>query len=299
MQWDHLRTFEAVARLGSMSAAAGALKISLSSVSRHIARLEAQAGEPLLAPAGLTARGEALRDAVEPMLRAALAARSALEADEALRGVVTIASVGELVRWQLVRHIPLFLGEHPALQLNLLAGNHVVDLATGEADIALRMARPERGELIARKIGVVSYGLFMSAALEQSAQTPWLGLTGSLAQIPEQRCAARLFADRPPRLLVEDVEALGGLVEAGLGAALLPRGLASRLRGLVEPDPAALGAQSALELPDRALWMVVHPARQHIPRVRAVMDWLIEVCAPLHRSGAQTPEERPQSLPPI
>jgi hypothetical protein len=33
--------------------------------------------------------------------------------------------------------------------------------------------------------------------------------------------------------------------------------------------------------------------------VRAVMDWLVEVCAPLNSSGAQTPEERPQSLPPI
>jgi len=48
-QWDLLRTFESIARLGSVTAAAKALAISQSTASRHLLRLEEEAGSPLLA----------------------------------------------------------------------------------------------------------------------------------------------------------------------------------------------------------------------------------------------------------
>jgi DNA-binding transcriptional LysR family regulator len=283
LEWDHLRTFEAVARLGSQTAAAHALGISLSSVSRHIARLEAQAGTPLLSrgpDAALTDSGLALREAVQPMLRAALAARSALDTSAALSGEVVITSVGELVRWRLADKVKVLVERHPELRLRLLTSNQVVNLATGEADIALRMARPERGELIARRLSLVSYALCIHAALPRTPQTPWLSLTGSLAQLPEQRYIERCFADRTPRLMVENTEALGMLVEAGLGAAILPRSLIGRLRDVVEITPQELGARAAEPLPERSLWLVVHPTRQHIPRVRAVIHWLLEIFDP-------------------
>lgn len=280
MRWDLLRTFEAVARHGSLTAAAEALGVSQSTVSRHLARLEAEAGAPLLVrdtPVDLTPRGAAVLAAVRPMLDGALAARAALDAPPAVRGSVTVTAVGELVRWVLVDGLPRLCARWPDLRLRLLADNHVASLAAGEADIALRFARPTAGELFARRLATIEYGLFAAPEAPPDAGAPWLGLTGSLAVIPEQRLAERMFADRPPRLLLEDVEALGRAVAAGLGIAILPRAFAAGL-DLTERDPAALGLDLPA-VPARDLWLVVHRARRALPPVRAVMDWLVEVFA--------------------
>ncbi len=277
MEWELLRTFEAVARLGSLTAASKALGVSQSTISRHLARLEQGAGSPLLlreAPLRLTERGAALLAAVQPMVDAALAARSALEATSELHGEVTLTTVGEVVRWTLAPRLREFYRAFPHLRLRILADNRVSSLAAGDADVALRMVRPVRGELIARKVGAASYAFFAASSLELHPEVPWMGLTGSLAGIPEQRHAERAFAPRPPRLLVEDMESLGFAVQAGLGVALLPRGLAARLNGLVEVAPRQVGARGGEHLPPRDIWMVVHRSKQRVPRVRALMGWL-------------------------
>jgi hypothetical protein len=89
---------------------------------------------------------------VGPMVDAALAARCALEDTPELYGEVTLATVGELVRWELAPCLPDFYRAFPHLRLRLLADNRVSSLAAGEADVALRLARPQRGELVARKV---------------------------------------------------------------------------------------------------------------------------------------------------
>ncbi len=158
------------------------------------------------------------------------------------------------------------------MRLRILADNRTSSLAAGEADVALRLSRPLSGDLVARRVHRESYGYFAAADLVVGVDVPWLGLTGSLARIPEQRHAERVFS-RAPRLLVEDVEALGQAVEAGLGVAILPEVLVRRLRGLVEVNAEAIGAEGG-PLPVRDFWMVVHRSRQHLPEVRAVLGWL-------------------------
>lgn len=276
VQWDHLRTFEAVARLGSLTAAASALGISQSTVSRQLSRLEADAGSSLLlreSPVRPTERGAALLAALEPMVDAALAAEAALSDEPSPGGEVTITTVADLVRWVLVEHLLDFLRAHPQLRLRIRATNDLTSLAAGEADLALRFARPQRGELVARRLCAIRYGYFAANHLHLDRNTAWLGLAGSLARIPEQLHAERAFGDRPARLLVEDIESLGQLVAAGLGVAILPRVFASRLPNVVEIRPERVGAASS-PIPDRGLWMVVHRSKQRVDKIRAVMAWL-------------------------
>lgn len=277
MDWNLLRTFEAIARLGSLTAASRALGVSQSTVSRHLAELEQTAGSPLLlreSPLRLTERGEAVLAATAPMVEAALGAQAALEDAPELQGEVTLTTVGEILRWELVPRLPDFYRSFPRLRLILLADNRVNSLAAGEADVALRLSRPERGELVARRLWTESYALCASSSLGLHPEVPWLGLAGSLARIPEQRHAAEVFSGRPARLLVEDVESLGLAVQAGLGVGLLPRRLASRLAGVVEVSPREVGASSDAPLAPREVWMIVHRAKQPVPRVRALMGWL-------------------------
>lgn len=280
MDWDHLRTFESVSRLGSLTAAAKALGVSQSTVSRQLKLLEARAGSPLLlrdTPVTLTPRGTELLAAVAPMIEAALAAESALDDRPELHGTVSVTTVGELLRWALVPALPDFYARHPRLSLRVLADNRVSSLAAGDADIALRFVRPQRGDLVARKIHTEHYGLFASRELELHPEVPWLGLAGSLAEIDEQQHAERAFADRAPRLLVEDLESLGMAVRDEVGVAVLPRGFGARLRDVVEVEAAAVGAVDIGPVPSRALWMVVHGSKARVPKVRAVMDWVVDV----------------------
>lgn len=279
-EWDLYRTFESVVRCGSLTAAARALGTSQSTVSRHLARLESLAGSPLLlreTPVRPTERGESLLHAIAPMVDGALAARAALENAVDLQGEVVLTTVGEVARWMLAPKLGSFCRAYPRIRLTILAGNERKSLAAGEADLALRMARPEEGELVGRRLGQETFGYFVHRDVPLSADTPWLALSGSLKLVAEQRHAARAFASREPRLAVEDVEALGMLVQAGLGVAVLPRGFASRLEGVVETSPGRVGAKELEPIPPRALWLVVHRRKQKIPKIRAVMDWIVDV----------------------
>ncbi len=196
------------------------------------------------------------------------------------------------MRWLLVDALPAFYARYPNLRLRILADNRTTSLAAGEADVALRLTRPVRGELVARRAHRETYGYFAAEDLAVGADVPWLGLAGSLARIPEQRHAERAFS-RPARLLVEDVEALGRAVESGLGVAVLPGGLARQLRGVVEVPPYAIGARPG-PIPARDFWMVVHRSKQRVPRVRAVLGWLegIEALRPVLRPSENAEHDR-------
>jgi DNA-binding transcriptional LysR family regulator len=212
------------------------------------------------------------------MLDAALAAQSAIEEAPRLEGEVTLATVGELVRWVLIPELPTFYARHPNVRLRILSSNRVSSLAAGEADVSLRLSRPARGELVARRLHEERYGYFAARRLRLGREVPWLGLAGSLAEIPEQRHAERAFG-REPRLCVEDVEALGRAVELGLGVAVLPRMLAHGLADVVEVAARDIGADERFTLPTRGFWMVVHRSRHSVPKVRALMTWLAELRA--------------------
>lgn len=294
MEWEHLRTFATIVRLGSLTAAAAELKISQSTVSRHLKSLEELAQTPLLfreTPIRLTRRGEALHEAVQPMIQAAMQASAALEDPLVLQGPVTVTTVAEWLRWVLVPGLPAFLETYPQIQLRLLAGNQVDSLAAGVADVAIRVAKPERGDLFARRLHTETYHLYASPHLYCAHDVPWLGLHGSLAEIPEQKMAERLFRGREARLLVEDVESLGRAVKAGLGVALLPDGLAQMLGGLLKLELADLGLEE-VALPTRDFWLVVHRSKQGIARIRAVMDWLVETSLSARTTTLQTKEEK-------
>lgn len=275
MDWALLRMFEAVARLGSVTAGAQALGVSQSTASRQIAQLEAISKAPLFhrtTPIRMTDRGVALLRAVTPMARAALHVDAVLEDGPELCGTVTLATVSELSRWLLAEALPDFCAWYPDLQLRILADNRTSSLAAGEADVALRLSRPPQGELVARRVHREFYGYYAADHLALHPAVPWLGLGGSLARVPEQRHAERVF-QRPPRLLLEDLETLGIAVERGLGVAVLPSLLARRLRGVVAVSFASIGATSD-EVPSRDFWAVTHRSSRRVPKVRAVLDWL-------------------------
>ena len=82
-----------------------------------------------------------------------------------------------------MQRLPAFYEKFPHLRLRVLADNRQSSLAAGEADVALRMARPARGDLVARKVTRETFDCYAAASLPLSEDVPWMGLTGSLAEI--------------------------------------------------------------------------------------------------------------------
>ncbi|WP_153771503.1 LysR family transcriptional regulator [Labrenzia sp. CE80] len=194
--WDLYRSFLAILREGSLSAAARSLKLTQPTISRHLDQLEASLGTGRLftrAPQGLTPTDAALRLAphAEAMESAAAALqRSAAGDPSAMTGVIRIAA-SDVIGAEV---LPGFLGEirarHPGLVFEISLSNQMTDLLRREADIAIRMTRPNQKALVARRCPDIRLGLF--------AHPEYLEHHGSPSTTDELENHAIIGFDRDP-----------------------------------------------------------------------------------------------------
>ena len=166
-QWDDVRFFLAVARTGSLSAAARAMGVGHVTVGRRIALFEERLGVTLLnrSPDGFaaTSAGEAVLRQCIAMETAALdLERIAAGRDLLVRGAVRVTTTEALANQLVAPAIASLRQAHPELQIDLMVGVRSLDIARREADLAVRFARPSVSELICRKLGEVSFSLYAS-----------------------------------------------------------------------------------------------------------------------------------------
>jgi DNA-binding transcriptional LysR family regulator len=181
-QWDDLRFFLAAAREGSLSGAARSLGVNHVRVGRRVALLEKQLGARLLnrTPDGLvpTAAGEAILTKCETMqVMAQELERLVVGQDDRAAGVVRLTAAEALARQVLVPMIRELRTSHPELQVSLVTGFRPLDLARGEADIAVRMSinRPTQGELVCRRLGTIGFALYASKGYAAKHGLPMRG----------------------------------------------------------------------------------------------------------------------------
>jgi DNA-binding transcriptional LysR family regulator len=166
-QWDDVRFFLAIARAGSLSAAARMLGVGHVTVGRRLALLEKRLGVTLLnrTPDGFatTSAGQAILQQCTAMESAALdIERAAAGRDSRLMGSVRVTTT-EALAYLLVGPVIASLRQaHPDLQIDLTVGVRSLDIARREADLAVRFARPASSELVCRKLGEVGFSLYAS-----------------------------------------------------------------------------------------------------------------------------------------
>jgi DNA-binding transcriptional LysR family regulator len=166
MDWDNLKFFLAFAESGSLSRASEKLGVEHSTVARRIDMLENDLGvrvvERLPRSYRLTAEGEQVRDlAREIEGRIADIARVAKSTGQSSR-VVRVSGPPTLLSQFLAPRLLSVQGQYPGLRIELVGEARQTSLGKGEADLALRMARPVEKGLIARKLAVIAYGLYGS-----------------------------------------------------------------------------------------------------------------------------------------
>lgn len=285
MDWEDARHFWALAECGGFSGAARRLGVDHSTVARRVAALEAALGLRLIdrAPRSVTLTADGARIA-------ALAGRMAAEAfaltraadatGDAVRGVVRVSAPPALASALLAPRFAPLRRRHPELTVDLIGDVQAAKLDRHEADLALRLSPPQDDALIARKIGTMAFALYAAQDYPAAARpAAWAFVLHDDRPIawPQHRWLESLRADRPIAFLANDLISLAAATAAGLGVALLPCFLGAATPGLI-PLPFPVGSPEPP--PSRALWLTSHDDLRRAPRVRAVMDFLIETIPP-------------------
>ena len=176
VNWEHYQTFLAVIETSSLSAAARKLGLSQPTVGRHIDALEAGVGASLFVRSryGLnptdTARG--MVSHAKTMAIAAAALKRAGAAGGEAEGKVRLTA-SEIIGVEVLPEIiNEFVQLYPHIHVELALTNRTENLLKREADIAIRMRRPQQEALIARKIGAVPLKLFAHANYVKNRGTP-------------------------------------------------------------------------------------------------------------------------------
>ncbi len=280
--WDLYRSFLAVIREGSLSAAARALGLTQPTLARHVAALEDAVGGSLFVRSrrGLDPTDAAL--ALKPQAEALDAAAASLWRTASgwgaeVRGTVRVTA-SEVVGARILPAILAGLRDrHPALEVELVLSNTVDDLLQRDADVAVRMVEPDQQALLVRRVGSIALGLHAHRDYLDRHGTPQcpddLGrhsVIGFDRETPDIRAMMRRApAIDLPRFALRSDSHLAQLsaIEAGFGIGICQVPLARR-----NPDLRRL-LPDAFDMP-MGMWVVMHEDLRSTPRCRAVFDGL-------------------------
>ncbi len=277
--WNEIRTAAAVARLGTISAAAEVLGVHRATVTRHIDALETALGAKLFQrhARGFTPTelGNELRriadgtDAQFGELR-----RMARGAEDSLSGDATVTSVDVLVPFVLpiLRTVQR---RHPGLKLQMVTSDKVLKLEYGEADMAFRVGpKPTDPDNVVLHVGELEMGLYAAASFSEEHGKPegpdsfrnhrFVGPDAAAPRTPWGAWLTAEIAEEAITLRSSTVWTLWQAVRAGLGIGFHPVSTAADhgLQAVVPHRPE--WAES--------IWAVTHVDLHRTAKVQALVQ---------------------------
>ncbi|TWD50334.1 LysR family transcriptional regulator [Pseudomonas sp. SJZ131] len=283
MNWDDARVFLAVCRESTLRGAARVLGVDQATVGRRVTALEKSLSATLFLRTSegyaLTALGEAALHAVEKMELSALELERKIQGlDDRLTGIVRVSTTDSLAIDFLIPVIARLHGKHPDVRVQLDASTLMISLAKREADIAVRNARPDNPDLIARRIARWPVGLFASQEYLDAHGVP---APGSAFEGHDLVVYQPYLAGNKELTLVSEPLTRGRIVSS-LGSGLLVRRAIAAGIGIGE-IPVYMGERDGLVRlwPERTrpvpydVWLVTHADLRHTARVRVVIDEIV------------------------
>jgi DNA-binding transcriptional LysR family regulator len=284
LDWSLVRAFLAVAEEGSLSAAARALGSSQPTLGRQVREIETALGAELFQR---HAKGLTLSDTGHAILPAARAMRAAVGQisliaagqDAAPTGTVRITASVIVAHFVLPPILARLRVEEPGIQIDLVATDSSDNLLFREADIAVRMYRPDQLDMVTRHVTDLPIGIFAATryldrvgrpeTMEEALALDWVGYDRSELLIRGMRDLGlqvdrSFFATR-----TDDQAGNWQLVRAGCGV-----GIAQIATGRATPEVEQLFPEMAL--PSLPVWLTAHEAMRRTPRVARVWDVLAE-----------------------
>ena len=267
LDWDDLRLFLDVARLGGLTAATGTTKLSAATLGRRITVLEQQLGQPLFVRSQtgyrLTPAGEDLLERAEDVEAAMLSLK---RWKEGTRGERTVrVSAGPWTSAFVASQIENIWTVEDRFGIELVTANQKVDIGRRHADLGIRSQRPTEQWLAGRMIGTVAHALYSGRNLVNGIKAGlFVGVVGEGSQVQSARW---LQAHHGDRIAVRgnDAMAVRELVAAGAGMSVFPC-----FAG--DSDPRLVRLATPIKELETEQWLVSHHEERHQPAVHAVAD---------------------------
>lgn len=295
--WVLLRSFLAIYRSGTIAAAARQLTQQQSTLSRHLAELEAQLAEPLFERTG---RGLHATDAAHIVARYAqemenLAHQMALSLtakSKALSGTVRVSASHIFASHLLPAIAAELTRHHPGLEIEIFASDDVPSVLHRATDIALRFSQPKDLNVVARKIGTVPIAAIAHECYLQAMGTPQVPtdlLHHILLNVDKNTVVAATLQElgvavTPAhfRVRTDDKNVYVKLIEAGAGI-----GFVAKL--LLDTHPRLIQVLPEMRLPTLDCWLTTHTEISNTPLIRVVFDAIAQQISSRLAAGAGMP----------
>lgn len=250
-------------------------------MSRRLQRLEATLGAVLFehGSAGhvLTEAGQRLLANAEAMETNARAVQQHAEAASGLAGTLRISVSEGFGTWFVAQRLEKFTSRHPGVAVDLVASTGFLNPSRREADIAIMLARPRGGPLIAAKLTDYRLGAYASQEylmakgpvdnIADLSERRLIGYVPNLIYAPELRYLAELDDRLEPEIRSSSITAQAWLIASGIGCGVLPCFIGDATPGLTRLLPRDVSIL-------RTFWLVVHRDMRRVARVDAFIDWL-------------------------
>ncbi|UTS92155.1 LysR family transcriptional regulator [Rhizobium anhuiense] len=279
MEWSDLKLFLAIARFGTLGAAARSLGLTQPTMGRRLRALEASLGQTLFQRTTdgfvLTDEGTAVFAGAERIEEEALAMERVLAGgSRQLDGFLRLSSSDWFGVHVLSPVLAEFSQVHPKVEIELLTDSRLLNLSRREADLVFRIRPFTEAEVISRKLIHIEYGLYIRRGAPHPEAGDGTGarlisMDEAFSDMPDVGWLQRLLprANTVMRSNSRDVQA--ALCANGAGLAVLPRPLGDSLAVVELVD---LGEPP----PGRDTWVGYHRDMKRLARLRALLDLVIE-----------------------
>lgn len=274
MNWNDLRFFLALVREGTVSGAGRVLQVEHTTVARRITALEKQLGSRLFdrLPSGyvMTQVAENLYPhalSMEELIQ--VADREVFGMDNQLSGSLKLTASYDVFTRLITNKLHRFTDKYPGIDLELLSSTSLADLASRQADIALRLSPKPPEYLIGRQVLPLRHGIYGSTKYlkkkrgadklilwEHDRKTPeWVG-----DHFPTARISVR----------VNEIMTMMEAVKSNLGIARLPCYVA-------DAEPSLRRLDLSLTPSTWGVWVLSHVDLRSTSRVRVCREFMIEI----------------------
>jgi DNA-binding transcriptional LysR family regulator len=280
MNWDDLRIIAAVRDAGTYAGASVRLRIDETTVGRRLQRVEHALGVKLFeAVDGMrrpTAQCEMVLSHVQTIAgHVAEIAKIGVSA-AGIAGRFRIAGTNAVAEEILAPRAGALLSAHPGLSLQFLTSSENVKFSRWQADLAIRLRKPDKGDFTISKLGEFRLYLITPAA-ESGAGAVVCAYPDDLGPIPETLLLKGRGLQARARLVADNVRVIRTLIRTHQAIGVLPDYLCAEL--LVDRH------LHATLLPRRRdVWLLVQNHLKRDAAARVVIDWVRGCFAALARA---------------
>ncbi|PWC82152.1 LysR family transcriptional regulator [Azospirillum sp. TSH100] len=279
MEWSDLRIFLAIARAGTLGAAARRIGQTQPTMGRRLRALEESVGHALFQRTSdgfvLTDEGTAVLRHAERMEEESLALERELSGQGGrLEGSLRLSSSDWFGLHMLTPVIRDFTRRHPGVMVELLTESRLLSLSRREADLVFRIRPFDEPDVVQRKLTRIDYALYGPIEGPEPKGGDGSGcalvtMDTAFGGMPDVAWLRRMLPNAHVAFRSNNRDVQAAMAAFGVGLAVLPRPIgdvSDRLRVIDLGEPP----------PGRDVWVGYHQDLRRLARLRFLLDLMIE-----------------------